>query len=123
IQPQWGTVTGPTSGASTHAAACGGQDAPDHVYAWTPTVSGTAIAETCGAATKFDTVIYAGQALDGSGQTACNDDASECVIDGGGSHGSRITLNVTAGQTYYLFVDGWRTSSGAYALTVHAPQP
>ena len=36
-------------------------------------------------------------------------------------HGSRITPTVTAGQTYYIVVDGYGTGAGAFRLTVEPP--
>src|SRR5438067_3448689 len=131
IAPAGGAVTGTTSGASRYSGSCAANptaNAPDAVFAWTPAASGTATFNTCSANTKFDTVLYVRSSLSG-GDLACNDDTSGCATGDGsanaGRHGSTITMNVTAGQTYYLFVDGyaWSTggSEGAFQLNVTPP--
>src|SRR5205823_7982535 len=54
-----GTFSGTTSGTSALAGSCGRSgESPEQVFQWTPTVSGTATIQTCGAATTFDTVLY-----------------------------------------------------------------
>src|SRR5213080_4654413 len=53
------TVIPATSGTSALAGSCGRSgESPERVFQWTPTVSGTATIQTCGAATTFDTVLY-----------------------------------------------------------------
>jgi hypothetical protein len=53
---------------------------------------------------------------------ACNDDTPGCAVaDGTTHHGSRISLNVTAGETYFVVVDGYAGRQGTYALTVTPP--
>src|SRR5438046_3014213 len=59
VPAQGGTFSGTTSGASALAGSCGNSDgSPEQVFRWTPTVSGTATIQTCGAGTTFDTVLY-----------------------------------------------------------------
>ena len=119
-----GVFTGTTSGSSSLSGTCGNTNtSPEQVFAWTPSLTGTATIQTCSASgTNFDTVLYLrdGDCRIGS-QSACNDDSSGCATSAGGSIGSRITPNVTAGQTYYIVVDGYRGASGNFALTVTAP--
>jgi hypothetical protein len=126
-----GSFTGTTAGTSLYSGACEASataQAPEAVYAWTPERSGTARITTCGAQGRFDTVLYVTSAL-GSGSLACNDDTAGCGVTDGtpnaGKHGSSVTLNVTAGTTYYLYVDGYfgssGGSSGAYVLNVTPP--
>jgi hypothetical protein len=56
-------------------------------------------------------------------EVACNDDATGCITsESNGRHGSRLALNVVAGQTYFIVVDGRGTSRGAFTLTVDPPQ-
>jgi len=55
---------------------------------------------------------------------ACNDDTPGCgdTLDvANPSHASRLTPTVTAGQTYFIVVDGYATSQGTFALTVIPP--
>src|SRR6266480_2000091 len=121
IPAQGGTFSGTTSGASSQAGSCGSSgSAPERVYQWTPAVSGAATIETCGAGTNFDSVIYMRSgACAGGPELGCNDDA--CSDSSGLFHASRITPTVTAGQTYFIIVDGYSGASGTFALKVAPP--
>jgi cysteine-rich repeat protein len=125
IPPGGATVAGTTSGTNTLAGTCAATDAaPEQVFAWTPAISGTATIQTCGGATNFDTVLYLRNGSCGTGtQIACNDDTTACSSASGANHGSRITPTVTAGQTYYIVVDGINGvhAAGNFTLTVVAP--
>src|SRR5881396_2035792 len=118
-----GTFSGTTSGTSALAGSCGSSgDSPEKVFQWTPTVSGTATIQTCGAGTSFDTVLYLRSGVCASGPevaAGCNDDA--CANASGLVRGSRITPTVTAGQTYFIVVDGYAGAQGAFSLTVTPP--
>jgi len=55
---------------------------------------------------------------------ACNDDLSgfRTTTDVSDSHrGSWVTPNVTAGHTYFTFVDGYASNSGNFLLMVIPP--
>src|SRR2546428_21299 len=123
LPAQGGTFGGTTSGTSVLAGSCGSSGtAPERVFQWTPAVSGTATVQTCGAGTTFDTVLYlrSGACASGSEVAAgCNDDA--CTNATGLYRGSRLTPTVTAGQTYYIVVDGYGGAPGLYGLTVTPP--
>src|SRR6058998_2785660 len=123
IPASGGTVSGATSGTSALAGSCGSSGtAPERVYQWTPAVSGTATIQTCGAGTTFDTVLYvrSGACAGGPEMAAgCNDDA--CTNATGLYRASRLTPTVTAGQTYYIVVDGYGGAQGLYGLTVTPP--
>jgi pro-kumamolisin-like protein len=125
-----GTVTGTTSGASALSGCVSPTgSAPEQVYAWTPTSSGTAAVATCGAGTTFDTVVYVRSGSCAGTQLACNDDTAACATGDGCAtadhHGSRVAFTVTAGVTYTLVVDGYSGScggsSGAFSMTVTPP--
>ena len=93
--------------------------APERVYQWTPNVSGMATIQTCGAGTNFDTVLYIRNSPCATGSElpgGCNDDA--CTNSTGLVRASRLTPTVTAGQTYFIIVDGYSTSSGSFTLSV-----
>src|SRR5438552_1705222 len=118
-----GTFSGTTSGTSALAGSCGRSgESPERVFQWTPTVSGTATIQTCGAGTTFDTVLYLRSGVCASGPevaAGCNDDA--CANASGLVRGSRITPTVTAGQTYFIVVGGYAGAQGAFSLTVTPP--
>ena len=120
-----GTFSGTTSGTSTLEGSCGSSGAsPERVFRWIPTVSGTATIQTCGAGTTFDTVLYlrSGSCAGGPEVAAgCNDDA--CANATGLARASRLTPTVTAGQTYYIVVDGYNGTQGTFSLTVTPPAP
>src|SRR5205814_1857121 len=121
IPAQGGTFGGTTSGASSQAGSCGNSgSSPELVFQWTPAVSGTATIETCGAGTSFDTVLYlrSGSCVSGA-EAGCNDDA--CVNSTGLFRASRLTPTVTAGQTYFIVVDGYGGAQGTFSLTVTPP--
>lgn len=121
-----GVVTGTTSGASTLAGSCAlTGNSPERVVQWIPSASGTAVIETCGSGTNFDTVLYLRGGTCTSGEIACNDDTAGCTVnDGSGvDRGSRLTVSVTAGQAYYIVVDGWNTKAGDFSLTAWIPVP
>jgi len=118
-----GTTTGTSSSLTSSCNA--GNTAPEKVYTWTPAISGTAVIETCSTTqTTYDTVLYLRRGACLGAEVACNDDTTGCgtTTDVTNPHrGSRLTVAVTAGQTYYLIVDGWLGNKGAFRLSVVAP--
>ncbi len=112
-----GSTTGLHLGTNTlSASSCGGgASGAEQVYQWTPTASGTAIIETCGAGTTYDTVVHVREAVcdDASAQIACSDDAC--------GFASRTTPSVVAGQTYFIVVDGFGGGEGDFTLKVTPP--
>ena len=123
LPPEGGVFSGTTGGTGELAGTCGSTgSSPERVYAYTPARTGTAVISTCGAATAFDTVLYVrGGSCEAGAQLACNDDSGGCIIGDGTGHGSRLTVSMTAGQTYWIVVDGYNGRQGAYQLTVAAP--
>ena len=122
-----GSFAGATTDASTGelAGSCGRFGyAAERVYRWTPAVSGTARIDTCDdSETTYDTVVYvrSDSCLDGE-QVACNDDSIGCKTTlEGKPRGSRVKLDVVAGQTYFVVVDGSDGAAGSFVLTVEAP--
>jgi hypothetical protein len=119
-----GVFTGSTSGSSSQSGTCGTTNAaPEKVFQWTPAVSGTATIQTCGASgTNFDTVLYMRSGTCPTGtQVACNDDTSGCATSTNANYASRIRPTVTAGQTYFIIVDGYGGASGNFTLSVTPP--
>ena len=116
-----GVLAGATSGAGQLAGTCAPTGtSPEVVYQWTPGTSGAATLQTCGGGTSYDTVLYmrSGDCLAGA-ELACNDDS--CAVSNNDHWGSRIVPTVTAGQTYFVVVDGYDGRSGSFALTVTPP--
>lgn len=111
--PSGGTFFGFTAGPDSTSGLCGGSG-PEDVYEWTPASSGLAHVDTCGS--SFDTMLYVRElSCDPfARELACNDD-SDCGLQ------SRITFNVQAGTTYYVFVDGFGGDSGSYRLRIVPP--
>ncbi len=122
LPPGGGVFTGTTSGGSTLVGSCfpGPTPSPERVFRFTPLTSGMATIETCGPQTTFDTILYARAGTCTGSQLACNDD-SPCVTSNSAEEGSRLQIAVTAGQTYYVVVDGYSGGHGAFQLKVTPP--
>ena len=91
------------TGEPTHAGTTGGQSV---WYRWTAPADGQVTIDTTGS--DFDTVlaVYTGSAVNSLTGLTSNDDAS------GASRASQVTFAATAGTTYRIAVDGYRTRSG-----------
>jgi hypothetical protein len=58
----------------------------------------------------------------GGPELGCNDDTVGCNTgEPNGYHGSRLSPTVTAGQTYYIVVDGYNGARGSFSLNVIPP--
>jgi hypothetical protein len=118
-----GTFTGTTSGTSALAGTCASTSpAPEQVFAWTPTSSGPAFFRTCGA-TSYDTVMYVRRGSCAGAELACNDDTTGCPTATNTYHGSQLSLDAVAGETYFIIVDGYADRRGTFSLTVVPPSP
>src|SRR5579862_9275312 len=115
IPVEGGTFVGSTSGASTLIGSCGGFNAPEAVFQWVPSLTGVADISTYGS--DFDTVLYirSGDCSAGA-ESDCNDnDACPFTSETCGFGPSRIQPFVTAGNTYFIVVDGAELFSGGGA--------
>jgi cysteine-rich repeat protein len=109
------TVTGDTSvGTNENAGSCGGQFAPEIVYAVTPTEDGNLLVTMDGHGDPAsDPVLYAASDDCLTGPIlACSDNTF-----GGGAES--IIFAVAAGTTYYVFADGYDGTTGPYSLNLH----
>jgi len=116
IPAEGGAFTGSIAeSGSTAAGSCGLADvSSEQVFEWTPNTSGTATIQTCGGVTNFDSIVYVRVTKCETGvEIGCNDDACDVA--------SRLTATVTAGQTYFIFVDGFGGASGDFTLSVSPP--
>ena len=82
-------------------------------YAWQAPSAGTTVLDTCGSG--FDTTlgVYTGSAVDALTSVAANDDDPLAIC----GQESRVTFDATAGQTYYVSVDGSGSNEGAITLS------
>ena len=107
-----GTWAGNTcSLASDTNGSCGSTGARDAVFAWTAPTSGTWNFDLYDS--SYDTVLYMRSG-------SCTGSEVDCDDDYWGTAGaSYFSAGVTAGTTYYIFVDGYSSSScGAYQLDI-----
>lgn len=108
------TVSGSNVGATkevgepSHGGSTGGKSV---WWKWTAPGGGSVIVQTTGSA--FDTVLgaYRGASLGVLETLASNDDS-------GSMKTSLVGLNVTAGTTYYVAVDGYNGDSGSIKLAL-----
>jgi hypothetical protein len=92
-----------------YQGTCTGTTSPDVVYMGTLWWPMTVQIDTSGS--SYDTVLYVRRDDCYGPEVGCDD-------DGGGWPASSLTLSLEAG-TYYIFVDGWSSSScGDYVLNV-----
>jgi uncharacterized protein (DUF2141 family) len=106
------TVT--TTGATLETgepAPCGSLGASVW-YHFTAGASGTAVVDTVGGSTNYDTVLaaYTGSTLTGLTNRACNDDYSGLQ--------SRITFACTAGTIYRIQLGGYQAATGTATVDI-----
>src|SRR6185436_5424972 len=123
LPQEGGTFAGVTAGTGSLTSSCGvTAPSPERVYRWTPISSGPAIIATCGTGTAYDSVLHVRSGTCTGSEIACNDDTAGCTTgEPNDHHGSRLSLTVTAGQTYVIVVDGYNGTRGTYTLTVTPP--
>ena len=120
-----GPFSGTTAGANTLNPGPGctwnnlTSNAPEEVFVWKPDATGIWLMETCASA-GFDTVLYVRtgdvSTCSTGADLACNDDA--CNVR------SQVFVNVTDTNTqYYIVVDGFGASSGAFTLNLSMVTP
>ena len=124
-------LTGTTAGyADDYDEVCPyvGGGATDVVYSFTPTTDVAVNMTTC--YSSFDTKLYvyentAGNlAVTTTGADACSDDTYPPGVDDCTAWTSYIEgVMMTAGNTYYLVVDGWGSSQGDYIVDVSVYDP
>ncbi len=113
-----GSYFGSITGVSGLQGTCGGAG-PERVFQWTPERSGMATIQTCGIGSDFDTVLYVRAADCHRGtEVACDDDT--CPNATGLERASQITMEVTAGETYFIFLDSFE-HGGSYTLDIIGP--
>jgi hypothetical protein len=123
IPPTGGVASAVTSGHSLSGGTCGGNDAPEQAFEWTPLTTGYAQIGTCGVGTPLDTLLYVreGACRASGGELFCVDDA--CRNRSGFVLAASGSLFVQAGHTYTIIVDAFGTQAGAFQLQVVPPSP
>ncbi len=106
--------TGSTDGRANDfspISPCNNTNAPDVVYEFTPAISQVYNISLMGS--SYDTYLYVHTlgSCPGIFSVGCND-------DNGANLASYLSLSLTAGQVYYIIVDGYDINSGAYTLNV-----
>ena len=103
------TDSGSTLGRpDANTPTCSNSNASDETFEFTAPAAGTYVFDTVGSA--YDTVLYALDACGGA-ELDCNDDAGFDLT-------SQITLDLLAGETVIIVVDGFAVDSGDYVLNV-----
>jgi len=101
--------------SNSEASSCGATNSGEVVYVMTPETSETLVISTAHGGTDFDTVL--------SARTDCRDPATEiaCNDDDIGEK-STISIDVTAGETYYILVEGAGTAAGTFEISFGLPE-
>src|SRR5262249_51021716 len=108
-------LEGTGSGLTASCLPSGSEGSPERVYRWVPDATGTAVVETCGGTTGFETELVVRRA-------ACVDGTElGCGISTCPDGGSRGLVPVEAGTEYFVIVGGYGTSRGPFTLTVTPP--
>ncbi|MEN8164122.1 MAG: hypothetical protein ABFS37_08330 [Acidobacteriota bacterium] len=120
-----GTTTGFTN---DYDETCPNPDSlsPDVVYSYTPAVDEFIDISTCsgGGDAFYDTKIYVYENVCGSPALDCSDDACQAPSYPDGPYNSElVSLSLTAGNTYYIVVDGYLHDYGDFVLHVESGTP
>jgi hypothetical protein len=92
------------------SSTCGGSSAPDASFVWTAPQTANYRIHTGGS--SFDTVLYVREGdMCGGAERVCDDD--ETI-----SPQSQVELNLMAGETVVITVDGFSDSAGSFALNI-----
>jgi hypothetical protein len=89
--------------------------APDVVYSYSPSYNEDITISLCGS--SFDTRLYVFENI-AANEIACNDDYTGC-----GNQSQIDDLSLTAGNTYFIVVDGWKQESGSYDIEITSSGP
>lgn len=95
-----------------------GSTSGDVVYSYTPAANQTVTISLCtpGTNTDYDTKVYVYENTCPGTVTGCNDDACSSPLYS--SYVSEVQVDLTAGNTYYIVVDGYGGSTGNYTLSL-----
>jgi cysteine-rich repeat protein len=107
------SIVGQTEAAGDdYSFSCGGAGAPDTVYTVVPKTDGWLLITASGLDATDPLLAVKTGTCDGGQEVACSDSSAE--------NGAELaTLQVIAGEKYYVFVDGGGNEPTAYTLTLH----
>ena len=109
--PAAATVAGNTAGMwSDEAGSCAGSGANDAVYHLLAPQSGTMTVKVT--PTGWDPVLYVRSGTCAGTEVTCKDVGSSGTAE-------TVNVNATVGTDYWIFVDGFAGTSGAYTLNLH----
>lgn len=111
LSPQ-STSGSTTTATNSYSGSCGGSTAPERIYAFTAPATGVYTIDTVGS--SFDTILYVRT-------SSCTGTELDCDDDGGGGTQSLVSVSLSSAQTVYIFVDGYSTYSGSFALNISGP--
>jgi len=102
-----------------------GSTSPDVVYSFTPTTDISVFITLCTGNTDYDTKLYIYESTcPNSPPFACNDDSCISPLYVSGAYVSLLMdVALTAGQTYYIVVDGYGGESGNFSIDVFEQLP
>jgi len=110
------TIASGNSGEPSCLVGTTGRGGNDLIFAWSPTVSGSYDISTAGS--SFDTLLEVFSGCSGATSLACNDDITTTTnLD------SAVTVNLVAGTTYRIWVDGYATATGTVVLAAALVPP
>jgi hypothetical protein len=96
-----------------------GSASPDVVYAYAPTGNESITIDLCASLYDTKVFVYENAATPGA-PFACNDDAG-CGYSG---YQSRLeNINLSAGNIYYIVIDGYGSDCGDYILDIEGFEP
>lgn len=108
--------TGTTVGKTNEfTPTCAPSLSPDVSYTWTAPASATYVFTTTGS--SFDTVLHVRSFTNSAQTLACNNNASM------GTQQSSVTLDLLAGTTVIIVIDGVKNKSGNFQLNITNPNP
>ena len=105
-------ATGSTAnGDNDLGGSCGGQSSNDTVFSWSAPQTGTVTIDTFGS--QYDTVLYvASGTCEAPVEVECNDDEGTDLQ-------SEVVVDVTAGETLLIVVDGFGRDDGRFVLNIN----
>ena len=102
-----------------------GSTAPDVVYSYTPSTTEIVDISLCnnGGDAFYDTKLYVYENTCVTPSHACNDDSCQAPSYTAPYNSELVGVTFTAGNTYYIVVDGYGAEEGDYSLHLEGAQP
>ncbi len=118
-----GTTVGYANDYESISGGCTQTNAPDVVYSYFSTANQRVNIITCNPGTDYWTKIFVFE-NDASNTIACNQYSDNCLDEYGVYRGDLYAIQLYAGETYYIVIDGGIGGpSGNYELSIEALPP